>query len=71
MADITKCKGVNCPIKGSCYRYTANESEFRQSYFTNNNVGYETKDGFKCDMYWGNKQEQVFNQLKDITNGTD
>jgi hypothetical protein len=26
------------------------------------------KDG-KCDMYWGENAEKVFNQLKDIVNG--
>jgi len=27
MADITKCKGEGCPIKESCYRFTAEASE--------------------------------------------
>lgn len=52
MADITKCKGIGCPIKEDCYRYTAKE-EFTQLWFVDNNVGAETEEGFKCDMYWG------------------
>ena len=32
MSDITKCaNGKNCPLKASCYRWTAPDSEF-QSY---------------------------------------
>lgn len=33
MADITKCMGRNCPKKNSCYRYTAEETPWRQAYF--------------------------------------
>ena len=25
MADITKCKGTNCPVATKCYRYTAKD----------------------------------------------
>lgn len=69
MADITKCKGINCPVKDSCYRYTAKDSEYRQSYFVYNNVGYEDEGKFMCDMYLGENAESIFNQLKSITNG--
>jgi hypothetical protein len=33
MADITMCKGQDCPLRESCYRYTAQANPFRQSYF--------------------------------------
>ena len=46
MAYITKCKGINCPLKESCYRFLAMES-LRQSYFTD----VPFKDG-KCEYYW-------------------
>ena len=46
MADITKCKGINCPLKESCYRFLAMVS-LRQSYFTD----VPFKDG-KCEYYW-------------------
>ena len=46
MADITKCKGTNCPLKEGCYRFLAMES-LRQSYFTD----VPFKDG-KCEYYW-------------------
>ena len=61
MSDITKCKGTDCPVKEHCYRYTAKANEFRQSYF----VEPPIKDG-KCEMFWGENQEQIFKQLQDI-----
>ena len=64
MADITMCKGTDCPLKESCYRYTANVNELNQSYFAEPPV----KDG-KCEMYWGKQSEQIFEQLKNIVNG--
>lgn len=47
MPDITMCEGRDCPIKESCYRYTAKPNEFRQSYF----VDTPYKDG-ECEHYW-------------------
>lgn len=61
MTDITKCKGVNCPFQEKCYRFTA-EADTYQSYFTESPF----KDG-KCDMYWGEKAEGIWNQLLEIT----
>jgi hypothetical protein len=60
MADITKCKGQNCPIKDQCYRYTAKDSIW-QSYFMESPINDD-----KCDMYWGENAESIFNQLKGI-----
>jgi hypothetical protein len=59
--DITMCPGTNCPYKETCYRFTAKPSEYWQSYFTEPPI----KDG-KCDMYWGENAEAVFNYLKEI-----
>ena len=68
MADITMCPGTDCPVKEKCYRFTAPKSEYMQSYFLD--VPGKTEDGkFTCDMYWGEKAESIWNQLKDITNG--
>jgi hypothetical protein len=33
MADITKCTGDSCPIKGDCYRFTSPPSN-HQSWFS-------------------------------------
>ncbi len=65
MSDITKCRGVNCRIKDQCKRYTAKESVW-QSYFMESPI----KDN-KCDMYWGEQNESIFNQLKTILNKQD
>ena len=64
MPDITMCSGEGCPVKEFCYRFTAKPNEYRQSYF----VEPPIKDG-KCDHYWGDQQESILKQLKDITNG--
>jgi len=62
MPDITMCAGTGCPAKDQCYRHTAKADTY-QSYF----VEPPIKDG-KCDMYWGENGEAIWNQLKDIVN---
>lgn len=44
MADISKCKNDQCELKYHCYRYTAEPSEFRQSY-----GDFEPNDDKSCD----------------------
>jgi hypothetical protein len=61
MADITMCLGTDCPHKENCYRFTAKPNEYRQAYFTESPI----KDG-KCEMYFGNNQINIWNQLKEI-----
>lgn len=63
MADITKCSGEGCDLKEKCYRFTAKDG-FRQSYFAEPPI----KNG-ECDMFWGDRQEGIYKQLKDIVNG--
>jgi len=46
--DITKCKGTNCDKREFCYRYTAMESKYYQSWFVDVPI---KKDG-TCDEYW-------------------
>ena len=65
MADITMCKGGNCPVKEQCTRYTAKAGSY-QSYFTKVPYNENTKE---CDVYWGKNADNIFNQLKDIING--
>lgn len=48
MPDISMCKGTDCPLKETCYRYTAEPSEFMQSYFTISPI----KNDRTCDYYW-------------------
>ena len=46
MTDITKCTGEGCPLKETCYRFTA-PAEMYQSFFMDSPI----KDG-KCEYYW-------------------
>lgn len=61
--DITKCSGSNCPLKDTCFRYTAKASDFRQSYFTELPYDFEKQE---CSVYWGIKSEAVIKQLEEI-----
>jgi len=62
--DITKCKDQECPMKEACYRFTA-PADILQSYFVES-----PRKGTKCDMYWGQTQQAILNQLNEIVNGT-
>lgn len=66
MPDITMCSGKDCPFRDQCYRYTAKPSEYQQAYFSEPPI----KDG-KCDYYWGENAESIWNQLKDTNEGDD
>lgn len=55
MADITMCKGTNCPLKESCYRFTAPENEYRQSYFMNPPIEFVDNKAV-CRDYWNNSR---------------
>lgn len=52
MADITMCKGQDCPLKLSCYRHNATKGML-QSYF----MSPPFKDGV-CSHYWEDKEKQ-------------
>lgn len=46
MTDIAKCKGGECPLKDTCYRYLSKAGHY-QTYF--NAPPYQ---GNRCDHYW-------------------
>ena len=48
MPDISICQNESCPSKLICYRFTAYENPFRQTY------GLFEHDGLKCDAFWFN-----------------
>jgi hypothetical protein len=66
MSDITMCKGTGCPFKEGCYRYTAKPNEYRQSYFMTPPLKED-----RCEMYWGDLQTDIWQQLKDIVKKKD
>lgn len=47
MPDITMCVGQGCPQKNKCYRYRAEPTPYRQSYFMDTPL---KMDG--CDYFW-------------------
>jgi hypothetical protein len=49
VADVTMCKGTSCPLKDTCYRFTAPANEYWQSFFTD--VPFD-KDTEFCDHFW-------------------
>lgn len=51
MPDITMCEGNECPIKLSCYRYTA-EPAYMQSWFTVPSYDHEENN---CGAYMSRK----------------
>ena len=50
MADITMCEGVGCESKLTCYRFTAPQNKYRQTYFKETPI----VNG-RCEHYWNNK----------------
>lgn len=58
MADISKCSGISCPFKETCYRFTSPSNEFRQAWYDYVPVKEEGK--LKCDSYWGDDYKKVW-----------
>jgi len=67
MADITKCKGTECPIKDGCYRYTS-QAGMMQSYFVEI-PGKTENNKFSCEMYWGKQAQDIYEQVNHIVKG--
>jgi hypothetical protein len=64
MSDITKCKGLKCPLKNSCYRFTVEGHEHLQAYFTELPFNEFDND---CDYYIPNdEQEEKDEFIKDF-----
>ena len=49
MADISKCEGVGCDIKESCYRFMVPAGIY-QTYFVSS-----PKEDDGCEFFWDNK----------------
>ena len=61
MADITKCEGNRCAIRGRCYRYLAISNGEYQSYSE-----WDGSKGVKCDGFW--KVKKIYDKMKKKTN---
>jgi hypothetical protein len=55
MPDISKCSGEGCPMKETCYRFTAIADKLWQSYFMNAPI----KEDNTCDYYWPNENDRT------------
>ena len=65
MSDITKCDGFECPVKEKCKRFNTKPDQEWQAYFLE--PPYTIADNlFKCDMFWGDKQDSIMQQLMGI-----
>jgi hypothetical protein len=78
--DYTACSGKDCPIKEQCKRFTGPKEPLYQSYFAeipgkwkmsfeprNVENGYVTNEViWNCDMFWGEAQDSIMNQLNEI-----
>lgn len=54
MPDIAMCLNEKCPDKESCYRWTATENPFTQSYGS-----FGKKDGEEsCEYFWPAKDTE-------------
>jgi lipoate synthase len=60
MADITMCQDSSCPNAGQCYRYTANVSTHRQSYF----VVSPLKEDKSCDEFVLDERHKILRRNK-------
>lgn len=56
MVDITMCIGTGCPLRETCYRYTAEPNEYLQSFadFTVKII-HDGEEGYKCPEWIPNK----------------
>lgn len=74
--DITHCAGGECPLKGTCYRFTqyyklCTKEKKKIVYISKFPVPpYIIDRGkFTCDMFWGDASQYLLEQLKSIFNG--
>ena len=60
--DIPMCRGRDCPLIDSCYRYTVDVSKY-QSYFTESPF----KNG-RCELYWGDDIQGIYETIQKFKN---
>ena len=52
MADISMCKGNGCSKKEKCYRHTAVQNEYWQTFFLKEPIDEKGE----CEYFWYNKR---------------
>ena len=63
LKDFTYCKDSDCKIKEHCFRFNDQNPD---EYFTES-----PRTDNKCDMFWGEQQENIFDMLLNITMGNE
>ena len=53
LPDITMCNGNNCELASMCYRYKAEPTPYRQSYF----ITPPNKE-LECEYFWEYKTDE-------------
>ena len=53
MSDITKCKGTNCPLKNTCYRYISATNLGWQAWL----IDVPFKEDNTCELYWKTNEQ--------------
>lgn len=56
MADITMCKGDGCPKREECYRHTAPQNQYRQSWFADSPL--KSAEPFDCEWFTDNHRRR-------------
>ena len=56
MPDITMCKGGDCPLKETCWRYLAVPGKYGQSYFKEIPFYFKNEITTECEYYWETKK---------------
>ena len=52
MPDISKCEGIDCPIKENCYRFTSEPCEYQAySAFWRDCLFYDKNNKPYCTMF--------------------
>jgi hypothetical protein len=64
VADITKCYGQDCPIKETCYRFTAPVNEHLQGWANFDSI-YLESDGAECNNYYPIKPISTISTTKE------
>ena len=70
-SDITICPGGECPVKEHCVRFLTPPDEHLQAYFFTPPFKTDEEGKWECEMFWGQPQERIMKQIKDILNGNE
>lgn len=68
MPDISKCPGDMCPLKDHCYRFTAKDSPYAQTYLTEAPYKLENYT-FTCDYIWNENRVELIKTLNSLLRG--